>query len=38
MQPLAQPEGHAVKRSHVFVPVSNAITGATSLFGASSFK
>src|SRR5882724_5002571 len=38
LQPPAQPAGHACKRRQVFVPVSNAVTGATSLFGASSFR
>src|SRR6267378_8639003 len=38
LQPLAQPDGHAGKRRQVFVPVSNADTGATSLFGVPSFK
>src|SRR6267378_4062451 len=37
-QPPAQPEGHACKRRQVFVPVSKAVTGATSPFGASSFR
>src|SRR5713101_2975590 len=38
LHPLAQPEGHEGKRRQVFVPVSNAVTGATSLFSASSFR
>jgi hypothetical protein len=38
VQPLAQPAGHAGSRRHVFVPVSNAMTGATSAFGAPSFR
>ena len=37
-QPLAQPAGHAGSRRHAFVPVSYTVTGATSIFGASSFR
>src|SRR5271165_7241889 len=35
---LEQPDGHAGRRCQVFVPVSNAVTGATPEAGASSFK
>ena len=38
MASLAQPAGHAGTRRQVFVPVSNAVTGATSAFGAPSFR
>src|SRR5208337_3501947 len=38
MHPLAQPAGQAGSRLHLFVPVSNAVAGATSAFGAPSFK
>src|SRR5712692_4379676 len=38
LQPLAHPDGHAGNLRQVFVPVSNAVTGATSLFGAPSFR
>src|ERR1700724_1192840 len=37
-QPLEHPEGQAFSRRQVFVPVSYAFTGATSPFGAPSFK
>src|SRR5206468_11510428 len=37
-QPVEQPAGHADSRRQVFVPVSNAVTGATSAFGAPSFR
>src|ERR1019366_2368228 len=38
LQPVAHPAGHAGRRSHLLVPVSKAETGATSAFGAPSFK
>ncbi len=38
VQPLAHPDGHAFSLRQVFVPVSNAVTGATSIFGASSLR
>ena len=37
-QPLAQPAGQDGRRRHLFVPVSNAVTGATSAFGAPSLR
>jgi hypothetical protein len=36
--PAAHPDGQAFRRRHVFVPVSNTVTGATSAFGAPSFR
>src|SRR6185312_14879659 len=36
-QPLGHPAGHDESRFQVLVPVSNAVTGATSAFGAPSF-
>jgi len=38
VHPDAQPAGHDGSRRHVFVPVSNAVTAATSAFGAPSFR
>jgi len=37
-QPLAQPAGQADSDSHRFAPVSNAVTGGTSIAGAPSFR
>src|SRR5437867_2250472 len=37
-QPLAQPAGHAGRRRHTFVPVSNAVTGGTSARGAPALR
>ena len=37
-QPLAHPAGHDGKRLQALVPVSKAVTGATSIAGAASFK
>src|SRR5207302_8341458 len=38
VQPRAQPSGQRDRRNHLLVPVSNAVTGAVSAFGAPSFK
>jgi hypothetical protein len=38
VHPLGHPAGHDGSRCHLFVPVSNAVTGATSIFGASSLR
>src|SRR5438552_18397203 len=38
VHPLAQPDGHADRRRQVLVPVSNALTGATSPRGAPSLR
>src|ERR1700730_5667272 len=38
VQPLGHPDGQEDRRRQVFVPVSNAVTGAVSDLGAPSFK